>query len=82
MDRELPKIQVFGLRAGEIVHSAHDLRTLRTVESLVGRIAEAHWRTDERLRASSPVEDQEELLRSTARALRNRGMQAMTAREM
>lgn len=63
--------------------SAHDLRTLRTVEPLVGRIAETHWRTDERLRASSPVEGEKEVLRNTVqKALRNRGMPALTTREL
>jgi DNA-binding CsgD family transcriptional regulator len=63
--------------------SAHDLRTLRTVESLVGRILEAHWRTDERLKAASQVEDEKEVLRRTVQeALKSRGMPSLTPREL
>ena len=62
--------------------SARDLRTLRTVEPLVRRIAEVHWRTDERLKAASSVEDEKEVLRRTVQeALQLRGMPALTPRQ-
>ena len=53
--------------------SVHDLRTLRTVEPLVRRIAETHWRTDERLKAASPFEDEKEVLRRTVQERFNSG---------
>jgi DNA-binding CsgD family transcriptional regulator len=63
--------------------SAHDVRTLRTVEPLITRIAEAHWRTDERLRAASSVEDDKEVLRRTVQeALQLRGIPSLTPREL
>jgi DNA-binding CsgD family transcriptional regulator len=63
--------------------SAHDLRTLRTVEPLVRRIAEAHWRIEERLKTGSQMEDGKEVLRRTVRdALEARGMPQLTPREM
>ncbi|MBS3651507.1 helix-turn-helix transcriptional regulator [Pseudaminobacter sp. 19-2017] len=63
--------------------SAHDLRTLRCVEPLIRRIAKAHWRTDERLRGASPVQDEKEVLRRTVQeALQLRGMPALTPREL
>ena len=67
----------------EPAFSVHDLRTLRTVEPLVRRIAETHWRMDERLKAASPVEDEKEVLRRTVQeALQFRGMPALTRREL
>lgn len=63
--------------------SAHDLRTLRTVEPLLRRIAEAHWRTDERLKAAHHAEDDKEVLRRTVQeALDARGMPSLTPREL
>ncbi len=63
--------------------SAHDLRTLRTVEPLLGRIAEAHWRTDDRFKAAHHVEDDKEVLRRTVQeALDARGMPPLTPREL
>jgi DNA-binding CsgD family transcriptional regulator len=63
--------------------SAHELRTLRTVEPILRRIAEAHWRTDERLKATSPIEDEKEVLRRTVQeALHKLGMPALTPREL
>ena len=63
--------------------SAHDLRTLRCIEPLIRRIAEVHWRTDERLRAASPLQDEKEVLRRTVQeALQLRGMPALTPREL
>jgi DNA-binding CsgD family transcriptional regulator len=63
--------------------SAHDLRILRTVEPMLRRIVEAHWRSDERLKAASPVEDEKEVLRRTVQdALRKLGMPALTKREL
>lgn len=63
--------------------SAHDLRTLRIVEPLLRRIAELHWRTDERLKAASQVEDDQEVMRRTVQeALEARGMPPLTAREL
>lgn len=63
--------------------SAHDLRTLRCVEPLLRRIAEAHWRTDERLKSVSSVQDEKEVLRRTVQdALHHWGMPALTRREL
>ena len=63
--------------------SARDLGALRTVEPLLRGIAEAHWRTDERLKAARQVEDEKEVLRRTVQeALRSRGMPALTPREL
>jgi hypothetical protein len=63
--------------------SAHDLRTLRTVEPLIRRIAETHWRSDERLKTASQVEDAKEVLRRTVQdALDARGMPPLTPREL
>lgn len=68
---------------GRPAFSAHDLRTLRAVEPLVRRIAEGHWRTDERLKAASSVEDEKEVLRRTVQeALQLRGMPVLTPREL
>lgn len=68
---------------GRPAFTAHDLRTLRTVEPLLRRIAEAHWRTDERLKPASHVEDEKEVLRRTVQeALQLRGMPALTPREL
>jgi DNA-binding CsgD family transcriptional regulator len=75
-------ISLMRARSGQ-VFSAHDLRTLRTVEPLVSRIAEAHWRTDERLKASSHGDDDKEVLRRTVQdALHARGMPPLTPREL
>lgn len=63
--------------------SAHDLRTLRIVEPLIRRIAEMHWRRDERLKTATQVEDEKEVLRRTVRsALEARGMPQLTPREL
>ncbi|MEW9804699.1 helix-turn-helix transcriptional regulator [Mesorhizobium marinum] len=63
--------------------SSHDLRTLRTVEPLVRRINEIHWRSDDRLNPASQVEDAQEVLRRTVQdALQSRGMPALTPREL
>ena len=63
--------------------SVHDLRTLRTVEPLVRRIAESHWRADERLKTASQVEDGKEVLRRTVQdALDARGIPPLTPREL
>jgi DNA-binding CsgD family transcriptional regulator len=63
--------------------SAHDLRTLGIVEPLLRRIAELHWRTDERLKAASQVEDDKEVMRRTVQdALEARGMPPLTPREL
>lgn len=63
--------------------SAHDLRTLRIVEPLTRRIAELHWRTDERLKTATQVEDDKEVLRRTVQdALASRGMPPLTPREL
>lgn len=63
--------------------SAHDLRTLSIVEPLLRRIAELHWRTDERLKAASQVEDDKEVMRRTVQdALEARGMPPLTPREL
>jgi DNA-binding CsgD family transcriptional regulator len=63
--------------------STHDLRTLRIIEPLVRRIAEMHWRTDERLRTATEVEDSKEVLRRTVQdALKARGMPPLTPREL
>lgn len=63
--------------------SAHDLRTLRIVEPLTRRIAELHWRTDERLKTATQVEDDKEVLRRTVQdALAARGMPPLTPREL
>jgi DNA-binding CsgD family transcriptional regulator len=63
--------------------SVHDMRVLRAVEPLVRRIAEAHWRTDERLRTAGYEEDDKEVLRRTVQeALRTRGMPPLTPREL
>lgn len=63
--------------------STHDLRTLRVVEPLVRRIAELHWRTDERLKTTTQVEDGKEVLRRTVQdALAARGMPPLTPREL
>ncbi len=63
--------------------SAHDLRTLRIVEPLVRGIAEMHWRTDDRLKTATQVEDGKEVLRRTVQdALEARGMPPLTPREL
>lgn len=63
--------------------SAHDLRTLRVAEPLLRRIAELHWRTDERLKAASQMEDDKEVLRRTVQdALEARRMPPLTPREL
>ncbi|MDW6023628.1 LuxR C-terminal-related transcriptional regulator [Mesorhizobium sp. BAC0120] len=62
--------------------SVHDLRTLRAVEPLVRRIAEVHWRTDERLKPSQTEGDKEVLRRTVQEALRTRGMPPLTPREL
>lgn len=63
--------------------STHDLRTLRTVEPILRRIAEAHWRTDERLKAATPIEDEKGVLRRTVQeALHKLEMPALTPREL
>lgn len=68
---------------GQPAFTAHDLRTLRTVEPLVRRIAELHWRTEERLRAATALEDDKEVLRRTVQdALQARGMPGLTPREL
>lgn len=65
------------------IFSAHDLRTLRIVEPLLRRIAEAHWRADERFKAEQRVEDDKEALRRTVQeALDARGMPPLTPREL
>lgn len=65
------------------VFSTHELRILRTVEPLVRRIAEAHWHHDERLKPPGHVEDEKEVLRRTVQeALAERGMPALTPREL
>jgi DNA-binding CsgD family transcriptional regulator len=63
--------------------STHDLRTLRVVEPLTRRIAELHWRTDERLKTTTQGEDDKEVLRRTVQdALAARGMPPLTPREL
>jgi len=63
--------------------SAHDLRTLRIVEPLVRRIVEMHWRSDERLKTATQVEDDKEVMRRTVQdALEARGMPPLTPREL
>ncbi|ESZ20113.1 LuxR family transcriptional regulator [Mesorhizobium sp. L48C026A00] len=63
--------------------TAHDLRTLRIVEPLVRRIVEMHWRTDERLKTATPVEDDKAVMRRTVQdALEARGMPPLTPREL
>jgi DNA-binding CsgD family transcriptional regulator len=63
--------------------TGHDLRTLRIVEPLTRRIAEAHWRIDERLKTASQAEDAKEVLRRTVQdALDARGMPPLTPREL
>lgn len=63
--------------------SAHDLRTLRTVEPLLRRITEMHWHTDDRFKAAIPLQDEKEVLRRTVQdALRSRGIPPLTPREL
>lgn len=63
--------------------SVHDMRTLRTAEPLLRRIAEAHWRTHQSLETAKQVEDDQEVLRRTVQeALRSRGMPPLTPREL
>jgi len=63
--------------------STHDLRMLRVVEPLLRRIAELHWQTDERLKTTTRVEDDKEVLRRTVQdALEARGMPPLTPREL
>lgn len=63
--------------------STHDLRTLRVVEPLTRRIAELHWRTDERLKTATQMEDGKEVLRRTVQdALAARDMPPLTPREL
>lgn len=63
--------------------SSHDLRTLRTVEPLLRRIAEMHWQTDDRFKGVSPQQDEKEVLRRTVQdALLSRGMPSLTPREL
>ncbi|MGC4023808.1 MAG: LuxR C-terminal-related transcriptional regulator [Mesorhizobium sp.] len=65
------------------IFSTHDVRTLRIVEPLIRRIAEAHWRTDERLKTSNHEDEDKEVLRRTVQeALRVRGMPHLTPREL
>lgn len=61
--------------------SARELRTLRCVEPLLGRIAQVHWRTDQRLEAVNPVQDKEMLRRIVQEALTRHGMPLLTPRE-
>lgn len=62
--------------------SARELRTLRCVEPLLRTISQAHWRTDPRLKAAKPVQDEKEVLRRTVQdALARLGMPALTPRE-
>ena len=69
--------------SGQAAFSTHDLRTLRTVEPLVRRIAEMHWRTEERLKAANHMEGDKEVLRRTVQeALKARDMPALTPREL
>lgn len=63
--------------------SAHDLRTIRIVEPLIRRIAELHWRTDERLKTATVLEgDKQVLSRTVQDALEARGMPPLTPREL
>jgi DNA-binding CsgD family transcriptional regulator len=69
-------------RHSQPAFSSRELRTLRCVEPLLGKIAEAHWRTDPRLKAAKPVQDEKEVLRRTVQdALARLGMPALTPRE-
>jgi DNA-binding CsgD family transcriptional regulator len=62
--------------------SIRELRALRCVEPLLGRIAQAHWRTDQRLKAVKPEQDDKDMLRRTVEdALRRLGMPLLTPRE-
>jgi DNA-binding CsgD family transcriptional regulator len=65
------------------IFSTHDLRTLRIIEPLLRRIAEMHWRMDDRLKRTAQVEDGKEVLRRTVQdALQSRGMPPLTPREL
>lgn len=62
--------------------SVRELCALRCVEPLLGRIAQAHWRTDPRLKAVKPEQDDKDMLRRTVEdALRRLGMPLLTPRE-
>jgi DNA-binding CsgD family transcriptional regulator len=63
--------------------SSHDLRNLRIVEPLIRRIAETHWRTDERLKTAAHVEDVKDVMRRTVQdAMELRGIRPLTPREL